>query len=320
MPATSYGANMVTKHSDIRVPQGGFNAFQDKISPISLIVEQPKIRTYLYNSLRWQFRQLNLPSDKISLVVETCLNEATATKNLLEYERNTHQKLIESGILPAFINLTSNRARIMFETVRPYIVGKSILDLGCGTGKVSELLAKEGYAVHLADVYKNDYVEEHLSNLSFSFIDQDAPLPFADGMFDNVLIFAMLHHSQSPLNVLRETKRILSNRGRLHLIETIFGVEGLEAPSQGKLMEEFVSLSFDEQRQATMFLDYFGNHITWYYTDDPLKFVPVPFNFNTPKNWAEIFGAEGFKVVSKKHIGLDQNSGVYHMQFELEKR
>jgi ubiquinone/menaquinone biosynthesis C-methylase UbiE len=308
------------KHPDIRVPQIGLNAFRDKIIPISLIVAQPKIRAYLYNSLCWQFSQLNLSGDKVSLAVETCLNDAATTKSLFEYENSTHQKLVESGILPAFINLTSNRARMMFETVQPFIVGKTILDLGCGTGKVSELLSKEGYAVHLADVYKNDYLEKHLAHLPFSFIDQDKDLPFRDGTFDNVLILAMLHHTQSPLNILRETKRVLSSHGRLHLIETIFGVERSEAPSRDKLMGEFVSLSFDEQRQATMFLDYFGNHITWYYTDDPMKFVPVPFNYNTPKNWIELFGAEGFKVVSKKDIGLDQNSGVYHMQFELEKR
>lgn len=305
---------------DIRVPQSGYNVFEDDIRPISSIVEQPKIRAYLYNSFCWQFRQLTVPIDQISLVVETCLNDALRTKNLLDYERGAHQKLIESAILPSFLTFTSNRARMMFEAVRPYIVGKTILDLGCGTGKVSELLSKDGYVAHLADVYKNDYVAQHLTNLPFSFMDQDAPLPFADGMFDNVLIFAMLHHTRSPLNTIRETKRVLSNSGRLHLIETIFGVEESDVPAQDKLTREFASLSFDEQRQATMFLDYFGNRITWYYTDDPRKFVPVPFNFNTPKNWTDIFDKEGFDIVSEKKIGLDQNSGVYHMQFELVKR
>ena len=308
------------KHLDIRVPQIGFNAFGEEIFSIASIVREPHVRHYLFESLSWQFNQLNLSHEKIATVVEACLTEAVRTTELIDYERIIHQLLVEMDVLPAFVTLTSNRARIMFEKVRPYIVGNTILDLGCGTGKVSELLSKDGYTVHLADVYKNDYVAQHLTNLPFSFIDQDAPLPFEDRIFDNVLIFAMLHHTQSPINTIRETKRVLSNGGRLHLIETIFGIDESAVPAQDKLTTEFALLSFDEQRKATMFLDYFGNHITWYYTEDPIKSVPVPFNFSTPKNWKETFNREGLNVVSQNTIGLDQNSGVYHMQFELEKR
>ena len=150
---------------------------------------------------------------------------------------------------------------------------------------------------------------------------QGKDFPFKDNSFDNIFILAMLHHTQNPIHTIKETARILTKGGRLHLIETVYGIGKESLPKSSTTIEnKFASLSFESQRMITMFLDYFGNHITWDYTEDPDKFIPVPFNFNKPKKWEIIFKKFGFKKIISKPIGRDKASGVYHILyiFELE--
>jgi hypothetical protein len=108
----------------------------------------------------------------------------------------------------------------------------------------------------------------------------------------------------------------------LHLIETVYGLNtnttiGIYGNSRDKI---FVSLNKEQQRKATMFFDYLGNHVTWYYTEDPKKFVPVPFNFAVPKQLEKTFKDKGFKIVMKENLGIEQASQVYHIHYVFEKK
>lgn len=300
-----------------RVPQEGVSAFGHPIIPLGKIARESRVASYLQDSFLLQFAKTGLDEGIIQRTITECLEAAKTTPSILAYERTAYSLLEKAGILPGFTRLTSDRAQTMAETVRPYLKGKTILDLGCGPGKVSELLSRDGYEVSLADVYKNDYVTEKLSSLSFTLLEQDAPLPFPDASFDNVLVFAMLHHTTNPISLLREIYRILKPSGRLHLIETVFGIEIQE--TKDPIARKFASLSHEEQRQATMFLDYFGNHVTWYFTTELSHLVPVPFNFNTPTEWEKTFKELGYGTKEKKSLGIDPNSGVYHVFFSLEK-
>lgn len=303
---------------DSRVPQTGLNVFNYPIIPLTEIVKNEKIYHYLKSSFTSQFKRMNLQSEIIETALVKCLDLAKITDDLLIYEKTAYSILREAKILKDFPELISDREKIMIETLKPYLVNNSILDLGCGTGKISQVLSKKGYQLHLADVYKNDYIREHLSQLPFSLIENEKHLPFENSFFDNVLIFTVLHHTSDPLKMLKEVKRILKPAGRLHLIETVFGIDKTESSNLSGPTKEFINLSHEEQRLVTMFFDYFGNHVTAHYTTDPKKLIPVPFNFNEPKKWLEIFNDLGYKVIEKKHLGVEPNTGVYHIFFSLE--
>lgn len=202
--------------------------------------------------------------------------------------------------------------------VERYLVGKTVLDLGCGSGKIGLVMKNKGYEVTLADVYRNDSISA--SGLPFHQITDEEALPFEDSSFDNVLILSMLHHTQNPPHTMDECKRILKKGGRLHLIETVYGIH-TEMKSGGYGTEDvpFRSLSYEQQRQVTMFFDYFANHILDGYTEDQDKYIPVPFNFTTPDTLERIFREKGFVLVSKENLGIYPFSYVYHVHFTYSK-
>jgi SAM-dependent methyltransferase len=100
-------------------------------------------------------------------------------------------------------------------------VGSRLLEMGCGEG---------GNLVHLAAVAP----QTQLFGLDFSpakarfagratsaltIAGDAARLPFADSVFDAVLIRDLLHHLPDRVRALREARRVLRSGGRLTLIE-----------------------------------------------------------------------------------------------------
>lgn len=100
---------------------------------------------------------------------------------------------------------------------------KKCLDIGCGTGETTELLAK-----HFQIVIGLDYSQtmlRHAYNKIFgsSFVASDAAkIPFKDSSFDAVVVFNMLHHvnSKETLHaIIAESRRVLQKDGVLAIVE-----------------------------------------------------------------------------------------------------
>ena len=303
---------------DLHVPQSGTNAFQKDILPLSDLLVDSMVQDQVRQGLKMIFDDLGL-EDAIHLeIVEKCIQEALNCSSLLAYEQGMHTYLQDKGIFGPLLKKTAGRAGRMVEVVKPFLGSGSVLDLGCGPGGVGKICADLGHAVALADVYENPAIAA--LKLPFVLLRQNELLPFQDASFDHVLVFAMLHHVEDPLQMVREVKRILRPKGRLHLIETVYGITSEELSSQATALDRsFAALTEEQQRRATMFYDYFGNHVTWYYTENPEKYVPVPFNFNTPSFWQEIFKQHGFTILQARPWQVDPASGVFHYLFTFER-
>lgn len=106
------------------------------------------------------------------------------------------------------------RARLIVERITPYL-GSShrVLDLGLGTGEVTQLLIKKGYAVTAVDVQDVRWVDVPL------VLYDGETLPFSGQEFDAALILDVLHHTQNPKQVLREARRVA---GRVIVMEDIY--------------------------------------------------------------------------------------------------
>ena len=101
--------------------------------------------------------------------------------------------------------------------------GKDVLEIGCGTGVHARLLAAAGARVTAVDLTPTA-VELTRRRLELARLDADVreadaeSLPFADGSFDFVWSWGVIHHSESTDRVIAEIARVLRPGGRLALM------------------------------------------------------------------------------------------------------
>ncbi len=107
----------------------------------------------------------------------------------------------------------------------------SVLDVGCGTGEITERLAETFLQASFVGV---DLEEQHLararsrcapyqSRVRFQYGDALA-LPFPDGQFDLVVCRHLLQAVPDAGRVLLEIRRVLRPGGRVHLIAEDYGM------------------------------------------------------------------------------------------------
>lgn len=107
---------------------------------------------------------------------------------------------------------------------------RRVLDLGCGTGRHTVYLAREGL-----DVYALDIAPEALARTAQSLARERLPaslqqadvvaLPYPDGFFDAVVSVSVLHHNTTAhiRSAVKEIRRTLARGGLLFACECARG-------------------------------------------------------------------------------------------------
>lgn len=101
--------------------------------------------------------------------------------------------------------------------------GKTLLDIGCGTGFVAALYAQSGAKVTAIDITERG-VELTKARLAQEGLTADVrvanaeSLPFPDASFDVVTSFGVLHHTPDTAKALREVARVLKPGGTTYLM------------------------------------------------------------------------------------------------------
>lgn len=144
-----------------------------------------------------------------------------------------------------FIAQANGRAEDIFESGQigqEIKKGDKVLYVGSGTGHVPEYIRQHTGA----DVVMLDLVDlrtEDNKGEQSPFVQGNARrLPFADGSFDVVCAFDMLHHTANQTEILDELKRVRKPEGKILALENILP-ETFE-PSR-KIMEKFYGLMDD---------------------------------------------------------------------------
>ncbi|WP_299951868.1 class I SAM-dependent methyltransferase [uncultured Modestobacter sp.] len=109
---------------------------------------------------------------------------------------------------PAMLDLVGN------------VRGRRVLDAGCGSGPLAAELLSRGAAVTGFDssAVMVDLARERLgADADVQVADLSAPLPFADGSFDDVTMSLVLHYLRDWGAPLAELRRVLRPGGRLVL-------------------------------------------------------------------------------------------------------
>jgi len=92
-----------------------------------------------------------------------------------------------------------------------------ILDVGCGAGFISNLLAGDGYDMHGLDQSKRSIAvaERHIpAGRKVHYTSGDAyALPYPDGSFDAVLLLDFLEHVEEPKRAIAEAARVVKPGG-----------------------------------------------------------------------------------------------------------
>lgn len=111
------------------------------------------------------------------------------------------------------------RLFLIFSTLLDGIAldGRSILEVGCGTGRFSKQIVALGGQLMVVDIGRN-LVENVCQQLECKGIVADAcKLPFEDNCFDMVISSECIEHTSSPLQAIREMCRVCKPGGTVCL-------------------------------------------------------------------------------------------------------
>jgi len=92
-----------------------------------------------------------------------------------------------------------------FRRILPYLTGKKVLDIGCGSDTNLSLLSKDSIGIDISD--KN---VEHCKKVGLNALKMNIneKLLFESESFDAILASHILEHVDSPLNLLKEIARV----------------------------------------------------------------------------------------------------------------
>lgn len=91
--------------------------------------------------------------------------------------------------------------------IEKWVVGNTVLDIGCGLGFYSEYIASKGLDITGVDIEK-----QYIPIRSNFIIAGAEKLPFMERVFDTVLLFDVLEHTSNPDDVLRDVFRVGKRR------------------------------------------------------------------------------------------------------------
>jgi SAM-dependent methyltransferase len=103
----------------------------------------------------------------------------------------------------------------VFELVMGMVsADESILDVGCGSGKLATKLHEAGYRVHCLD---RRISCRRLERIQYIEADLAVSLPYPSASFDNITCTQVLEHLKAPYQALHQFGRILKDGGHLFL-------------------------------------------------------------------------------------------------------
>ncbi len=183
---------------------------------------------------------------------------------LRDYYEDLWERLPEELEPPDF----DRRRRFLLSAVRP---GDRALDLGCGVGDFTVLLAAAGAKTIGADVAETALARARHAHpgLAFRLVPFEGPLPFEDGCFDLVWASEVIEHVADTARWLSEVRRVLVPGG-CFLVTT---------PSHGRLRLLFGGIE--------RFSPPLGDHLHLY----------------TRRSLAEVLGEFGFGEISVQSAG-----------------
>jgi SAM-dependent methyltransferase len=211
--------------------------------------------------------------------------------------------------------------------------GVRLLDVGCGTGLFCQLAAeREGGSVAGLDASEQSIAiaAERTPAGDFRVGDLEA-LPWGDGSFDVVTGFNSFQFAASPVNALREARRVVSPEGEV--VVAVWGAqEDCEAAAVLKAVGQLLPppppgtpgpFALSEEGALESLVEQAG------LTPDELHDVPCPFVYPDLDTAVRAFGSAGPAARAENEVGrevveqaiaqalqpfLDANTGIVQLE------
>jgi len=139
-----------------------------------------------------------------------------------------------------------------------YVKKLKVLDLGCGEGYGSNILASSAKSVIGVDLSEEaiGHASENYKAENLKFIVGNVnKLPFEDGEFDAIVCFEVFEHVENPVELLKESHRLLKPKGKLLLSTPNGAVKVSSTPNPFHFKEytekEFIDLIRGEFRESS---------------------------------------------------------------------
>lgn len=287
------------------------NAFGRRIPTYEDMLESPA-----GNSIRSRLAEVLCELGDNSLdykFADKLISLAKAAPEQSMFERGAHCYIKRKNILPNIPPKLVARAYQEFCQINPCVRGKTLLDYGCGDGRVGAHFAAEGHHVNLADVYQNPNVAK--TGLPFTLLPKEGKIPLS-GQFDTTLLLTVLHHSNNPAGTLEQAVKCTKSGGRVIVIESVYGISHYDAEAVHEDTLKLKHLTEDQQWVQAFFFDRFYNNVI----TDPKLEVNTPGNYLKPREWTKLFEKAGLAQLERKHLGIDVPIvPEYHVLYVLEK-
>lgn len=88
---------------------------------------------------------------------------------------------------------------------------KRVLDLSCGGGSTSRMLATKGFSVVATEYTYPPFIADQIRRVGG--VDLNEYLPFKDGTFDGINLIEVIEHIEHQAQLIREIGRLLRNGG-----------------------------------------------------------------------------------------------------------
>ena len=257
------------------------NAFGHEVLEIRELVQDEAVRDYLANVLTRQ------------LTILGSTQPADHTREIIILAQTTDAKDYDSTVLAftedvfdmdIFKRELERRIDIMYGEIVGFVGESPVLDYGCGSGGIGQLLRNAGHEVDFADIYKHRDIPK---DAKFYDLSKKPDIP---QKYQRLLLLTVAHHSNTPIQTLENTASLLVSGRELVIIKSVYGVHKRDTP--------FERLNDEQQWKAAAFIDHFGNRFLL----DRVHPINVPYNYQTPPQWKRSVEALGLE--RRVHLDL----------------
>lgn len=119
------------------------------------------------------------------------------------------------------VSFVFSRHKFAYQYAQDFVKGKTVIDIGCGTGYGSKILAEQAKLVHGIDYHPEaiTYCKTHYNAPNIHFFQQDATKLNGDQEFDVAVCFQAIEHFEQIDDFLQRVKRLVKINGKI-LIST----------------------------------------------------------------------------------------------------